>query len=501
MKSKLYFQINETNKMSSKIKENFADKPKKVYIFSSTFKEGGFAILEDEFIDTNAKIYAVIGIDKKNTTKLMLDSILKYTDDVYVYSNNNLIEFDGSICIFEYKDYALMYNLSSNISESGLNTNTSLYFETEYNLLDADDKKEYKNVIKTVISMVEDAANNFTKLTLELIDQLQDNKEIFTTKQYTHNVMSIAELLGKEPAAKKDKEEVNSDIDDVFSNVDIPKIDLDDDLEIDDIDFSQVDSEPVRVEEEKIETSSDDKLDDFSELDIDEERKIDEKVEEILKMNDFFDDETEEEENSLDADFDLEGTLDIADMLFSKADLKLDVEGEEDSSKEEEPEAFVDDELVKVKKVNLNNISNFIFELPAKSKTSKTQDVLKIPNYISKMIPNFLEIADKAKTVERNEGVYKIRNITLELVDVKNGSKYTDREATISFKVGQSFVSIVSDIFKNVDYNEMDIARIIKLDSKVYHVEIIPTDMQEYKLWDKLCTQEFKASSRKYGMM
>ena len=501
MKSKLYFQINETNKMSFKIKENFSNKPKRVYIFSGTFKEGGFTILEDEFIDTSAKIYAVIGIDKKNTTKSMLDSFLRYTDDVYVYSNNNLIEFDSSICIFEYKDYALMYNLSSNISESGLVTNLSLYYETKYDLLDTDDKKDYKNLIKLITSKVEDPANNFTKLTLGLIDQLQNDKEIFTTKQYVHNVMSISELLGKEPTAKKDKEEDKSDNDDVFGTVDIPKIDLDDDLEIDDIDFSQVDSEPMSGEEVQEEKSEKDKLDDFSELETEDDMKISEKIDEILNMNDVFDDEITQEDDLLYADFDSENTLDIADMLFSKADLKLDVDEEENLSKEEEPETFVDDELLKVKKVNLNNISNFIFELPTKSKTSKTQDILKIPNYISKMIPNFFEIADKAKTIEKNDGVYKIRQINLEVVDVKNGNKYTDREASISIKVGQSYVSIISDIFKNIQYNEMDIARIIKLDSKVYHIEIIPTDMQEYKLWDKLCTQEFKSSNRKYGMM
>ena len=81
------------------------------------------------------------------------------------------------------------------------------------------------------------------------------------------------------------------------------------------------------------------------------------------------------------------------------------------------------------------------------------------------------------------------------------GKKYTDRNAKISYKVGQSYVSIISDVFKNVDYVEFDIARIIKLDSKVYHIEIITSDMQEYKLWSKLCNQDFKSSARKYGMM
>lgn len=55
----------------------------------------------------------------------MLDTLLKYTKDVYVYNNNELIEFDSSMCIFEYKDEAVIYNLSSNFSEGGLINNLS----------------------------------------------------------------------------------------------------------------------------------------------------------------------------------------------------------------------------------------------------------------------------------------------------------------------------------------------------------------------------------------
>ena len=54
MNSKINFQ-NSKNNFSSKIEENFANNPKKVYIFSGKFKEGGFDILEDEFIDSSAK--------------------------------------------------------------------------------------------------------------------------------------------------------------------------------------------------------------------------------------------------------------------------------------------------------------------------------------------------------------------------------------------------------------------------------------------------------------
>lgn len=492
MNSKMFFQINNNDTILSKIEEGFNNSPKRVYIISGNFKEGGFNILEDYFIDSDAKKYIVIGIDKKNTTKIMLDSLLKFTKDIYIFSNNDLIEFDSSICIFEYKEKAIVYNLSSNFSESGLLNNTSTYFETTYDLQDAVDKREYKNVIKSITQIVENENGKFKKLTSNMVDILQENKEIFTTKQYVHNVKSISELLGKEPIIKPEKKEMSkNEIEDIYvSNIEIPKIDIDeDDLGLDDIDISEIDDEPIvntkSISEKKIKYEQEENLK--------EEKKIEEDTKEA---DELFDEHLE------DMDYNENDTLDIADMLFSKADLELDVdEAKKENKRDKLEEKPQEAELVKVKKLNLNNISNFIYELPTKTKTSKSQDILKIPNYISRMIPNFFELSDNSKTEEIDGNIYKTRKINLELVDVKSGKKYTDREAKISYKVGQSYVSIISDAFKNVDYIELDIARIIKLDSKVYHIEIIASDMQEYKLWSKLCNQNFKSSSRRYGMM
>lgn len=498
MNSKLFFQTTDNNTVSSKFAECFDNEPKKVYIFSGNFKEGGFDILEDNFIDSKAKKYIVIGIDKKNTTKLMLDSLIKYTKDVYVYNNNDIVEFDSGICIFEFTDKSIMYNLSSNFSESGLLNNTSMYLETIYDLKNADDKKEYKSMIKEIISKVENEESKFLKLTSDRIETLQNNKEIFTTKQYVHNVKSISELLGKEPTIKQEKKEISkNEIEDIYvSNMELPKIEInDDDLGLDDIDISGIDFDFDKKEEEIIKVQNKKEKNDVEGKIHDDLENIEDE-DYIDKENNLYDEELEN------IDFDENSTLDIADMLFTKADLKLDIDSaKKEIKKEENIEQKKDDELVKVKKLNLNNISNFIYELPAKSKTIKNQNVIKIPNYISKMIPNFFELVDNSKIVEEDNNVYKIRDINLEVVDVKTGEKYTDREAKISYKVGQSFVTFNSDIFKNILYNENDIARIIKLDSKVYHIEIIPSNIQEYKLWSKVCNQEFKSSNRRYGMM
>ncbi len=104
--------------------------------------------------------------------------------------------------------------------------------------------------------------------------------------------------------------------------------------------------------------------------------------------------------------FDDSGTLDIGNLLFSKADLNLDVSevnkndkniSEEKNSNKEKNEFDEEEEVVQVKKVNLNNVANFIFEFP--SRAIKAQDVnsIRIPNYIRTMIPDFFELNEKGK--------------------------------------------------------------------------------------------------------
>ena len=156
------------------------------------------------------------------------------------------------------------------------------------------------------------------------------------------------------------------------------------------------------------------------------------------------------------------------------------------------------DELVKVKKLNLNNVSNLIFELS--SKNSKEPEAIRVPNYIKTMIPEFFGL-DEAQNEEINGTLYKVKNIDLEIVDAKNNDKLDDKDAKIIYKPGQSYLTFMSEKLINIDYEENDIIRIIKLSEDVYHVEIIDKDMQEYKVWSKLCNQTFRASTKKFGMM
>lgn len=517
---KLIMQRDNDNTLADALVASFERNPKKVYIFTGALRETGFKRIEEELIDRKLKLFLAIGIDKKNTTRGMLETMLEYTKDVFVYSNNQTREFDANMCIFEYSDNATVYTMSSNLSDSGMVENISLYTEIVYDLKDENEKKEYKNSIKDLVKIVEQ--EKFTRLNKEEIQRLVNEKEIFTTRQYNHTVKSISELLGNHKVEEKSeitKQEIDDDV--FVSDISIPKIDLSDmSIDLDDIDFSGVEETSILPEKKVEEKNTNEKKkkevkEEKYDVDISQvkETKIGKEALEELSQMEEMDTENELYDEELkDLEFDEDKTLDIADLLFSKAKVKLDmynIKEEEEKEKQEEAQKLEEDileedkdeELVQVKKVNLNHITNLIFETVAKA--SKGQDIsnIKVPNHIRLLIPDFFELNENAKSIERDGVVYKERMIKLEIVDAKTGEKFTDRNAKIVFKNGQSYLTFSSEVIKNIKYNEKDIIRIIKLSSDIYHIEIISQEMQEYKLWSKVCNQKLKASDRKFGMM
>ena len=488
MQVKIIMQRENENTIANAISNCLENNAKKAYFFIGNFKETGYKIIEEDLIDIKTKLFFVIGIDKKTTTRSMLDGLLSYTNDVYYFSNNNINEFDSNICIFEYSNEAYMYVCTSNMSESGIQTDLSLYTQIVYDLKNSEDKQLYKSQIKELLKIVE--LDGFNKLDKDEINKLVENKEIFSTRQYNHSVMSISELLGKKPQkeeSKKDPVEVADDI--INKEVEIPKVDLSD-ISID-IDIPEDEIQPQKKQEE---ITIDYKEDEISKKEL--PKVEDKKQEEIMKIE-----EDEEEISDLDG-IDPNESLDINDILFSKADLKLDITKEKAPKKTLKRKKEIlpedQDELVKVKKLNLNNVSNLIFELS--SKNSKEPEAIRVPNYIKTMIPEFFGL-DEAQNEEINGTLYKVKNIDLEIVDAKNNVKLNDKKAKITYKPRQSYLTFKSEKLSNIDYQENDIVRIIKLSEDVYHVEIIDKDMQEYKVWSKLCNQTFRASTKKFGMM
>lgn len=487
MQVNIIMQKENENTLANAISTCLEENAKKAYFFIGNFKETGYKIIEEDLIDIKTKLYFAIGIDKKTTTRSMLEGLIDYTDDVYYYSNNNLNEFVSTICIFEYTDRAHVYVSSSNISESGIQTDLSIYTKITYNLKDASDKQEYKNHVKELQKMVTD--NDFEKLDKNAIEKLVENKEIFSTRQYNHTVMSISELLGKKDKKEEPKKDELSkeEIDDVYKkDIEIPKIDLSD-ISID-IDIPE--EAETKVKEDIAIDYEEDKI--TLPKDIEQYEEVEEKEDVIEENNELYDASMKDDE------LDLSETLDINDMLFSKADIKLDVKSSKPKKKKEKETIDEEENIVKTKKVNLNNVTNLIFEVSAKN--SKEENTVRVPNHVRTMIPEFFGL-DEAESEEINGTIYKVKNISLELVNAKTNEKYTDKEAKITYKPKQSYLTFVSDMLNNISYEENDIVRIIKMSENEYHMEIVDKNIQEYKVWSKLCNQTFRASTKKFGVM
>ena len=465
MKNTLKVQMGGVNTLKEEILSHSNSKLKKIYIIASDIKETGYDIIEECLIDLKARKFIVIGIDKKNTTKKMLEDVLKYTKNVYIWDNNSEVEISSNMLVFEYEDTAYVYTLSSSITDSLLETDLAIYNVITYDLIE--DKKEYEEYINTIVKLAKD---EFTKLTKELIDELIENKKIFSSKQFLHTIPSISELLG---TTEEEKEKPTE-------KVEIPKIKIEKDIKDEfEIDLGDIDIATDEDIEEKPKKESKQKT---IENDIEEEAfGLDEEVHDI----------NEEPFEVSDEAIDLEAFA-LEDSVV-KIDKKTISKKEKKESKEEKIE--------KNKKINLDKVSNIIMELASKPTKGKDIDKIKIPNYIKDMVPNFFEIMEDAK-LENIDGVdYKMIKINLEIIDVNTSQRFVDNDAYISQKQGQTYTEFISEKIIDIKYEEMDIARIIKLAKDSYHIEIIPNGIEEYNLWKKLCTNSFRGSSRQYGLM
>ena len=492
MKIKLNIQKNGENLIKDNLLRESESKPKKVYFYMGDVKESGFDILEECLIDLKARKLIVIGVNKKNTTKKMLDTLISYTKSVYVFNNNGMVEFDSNICIFEYDNKANVYIMNAHVSEGALVDNVATYTTVEYDLENKEDAASYKEYVDTLVSIskLEDAI----KLEKPVIKELFEEGQIFTPKQYTHSVMTIAELLGEKKEENKVENAKDNDVEIAEDEVEvksekIPTVDLSDmdDFAIDidiDIDESIEKEEELLLEME--EPKKEEKTSKKKEI---KTKNVEETIPEYMETED-----TDEE-----FEFDENAVLDIESMLFEKADIELDKKSINKKITKEKEDS--EEGKAVTKKVDLTKVSNLIMQLPKKPTKGKDVNVVKVPNYIKDMIPDFFGNVAKFKTVEKVDGTYKETNVKLEIIDIVTGQKYSDVSAKLSQKTGQTYITFSSEHFKDISYNENDIIRIIKLAEDTYHMEIVSQDVQEYKIWKKLCTKNFKGSSRSYGVM
>lgn len=463
MKVKFNVQKECVNTLKEKFLLHSNSELKKTYMLIGNMKDTGFDILEEFLIDLKARKYFVIGIDKKNTTRRMLEELCRYTKNVYVYNNNGEFELDASVYVFEYAKEGVIYITSGSLSMSSFETDFSCYTEVVFDFSNEQDKLEYKEFVDKIVKVSKE--EEFVQIDKAYVEKLVNEKAIFSTKQYTHNVPSISDLMGN------NMEKVQNVVEDYDQPSGLPKV------ELKTIDFPfEIDlGEKAKISETKENNDDSILFEEFKKKNTPQEY-IDESIKEI----------PEEEEKLEIAD----DVIDMEEMLFERADIELvrDTKKKNDNSDE-----------TKSRKVDLEKVSNLFLELPAKS--LKDSDKLKVPNYVKELIENFFEGLNKEKFVTSSSGsVQRKQSIKVEIIDVNNGVKYKDNASIVESR-GKTYICFNIDKLSDITYDEKDIARVIKLSSDTYHIEIIPKTSEEYLIWKKLCTTSMRGTDRCYGVM
>lgn len=461
MKVKFNVQKDGVNTLKEKLELHSNNDLKKTYMVIGNMKDTGFDILEEFLIDLKARKYFLVGIDKKNTTRRMLEELCKYTKNVYVYNNNYENELDASIYLFEYSKNAYIYITSGSLSLASFSADTSCYTEIVFDLENTQDKTDYKEYVDSIVKLSKDEA--FSAIDKASVAKLVEDKEIFSTKQYTHKIPSISELLEKNSVRPQSDIEYLED-----APKSIPKIDLNA------VDFS-VEIDLGDRAQEVSQITEDICFDDLKEKEVSQEL-----VEKSIQ-------EPEPQEEFVLSD----EVIDMESMLFEKANIKLKMKKDKKSKDEKE---------AKNRKVDLEKVSNLFLELPSKS--SKDRGELKVPNYVKDLIENFFEGLNAEKlSVSESGALQRKQDIEVEIIDVNSDTKYKDSRASITEVQGRTYLSINSEKLQGIYYEEKDIARIIKLSNAVYHIEIIPKTTEEYMVWKKLCTTSMRGTDRCYGVM
>ncbi len=141
-----------------------------------------------------------------------------------------------------------------------------------------------------------------------------------------------------------------------------------------------------------------------------------------------------------------------------------------------------------VKDLNENdfkNMTTLIIEAGKPLAKDKEVKEIRIPRSLAMLMPEYLNVETE-------------KQINLDIVDNKTNREYSE-EAKI-YDNGKG-VSISSPKLSEVNIEENDVIRIIKIDNEKYKIEIIRNSTDEYNVWERYCTNTIKGTKRRFGII
>lgn len=456
-------------------------KTKEISFMFSLVKSNAIDMLKPaltEFIENGGVVNFYVDSDKRFLTNPLIPELLDLGCNLYTYINpEGNAEFQYRGIIVESAKSSDVYLTSGNLSLTGLYNSHNIITHISYDI--SKDKEEYKNFKNSILS--EDLTNKFIKISTEtlpkIIDDIKKSTSIPSISDFTKNDFS--------------KVDTNS----------TKKIDLSEpniSIEIDDnVDFLIPQESPVKPKNEKKQTLAVPSQSE-STISIDTSAPIVEYTSEPIY---YGADEAIDVENLL-FESKMKSVINstakpIKTNAFSSDNLVID---DEIQLKEQADES----NIVTKKIASVSKTSIFMFESPKITHKGACAEEIKIPIYIRDLLPEFWEWPESYE-VTGNQAKIKSRICTFEIIDTMEPENIIeDKAAKLFQRVDESSFSIYSSELKKLDIEENDIIRLIKVSSEndsYYTCEIIRKTAKEYQIWEQFCTQNFKNSSRKYGIM
>lgn len=419
------------------------------------------------FIDNGGNINFYIDSDKRFLANPLVSELITLGCNVYTYINEDKsIEFQYRGVIFESAKTAEIFFTSGNMSQNGL-------FEA-HNIVThiSATKEEYKKLENTIFN--KDLTVNFVTITLEnlptIIGELKKSSSIPTISDFTKNDLKISPEIDLSEA--NIAIEINDDVNFLITD-DTP-------------------TQPKKIIKEQI-------------------TEIDETVNNESKSNLIVEYSSEPIYYGVDDAIDVEHLLFESKtkptISFNSMPIKTNAFSSDQFLTEgnDNDEQKIEEEIHTIAKTkDLSKTSIFMFEAPKITHKGVCAGEIKIPTYIRDLIAEFWGWPE---TYEFVGGQAKIKSkiCTFKIIDTFQPESTLEDEKTKLFqRVDESSFTIYSSVLESLNIEENDIIRLIKVSTEqdyYYTCEIIRKEAQEYPIWEQFCTQNFKSSSRKYGIM
>jgi len=423
------------------------------------------------FLDNGGTINFYIDSDKRFLSNPLVAELISMGCNVYTYIDcNSSSEFQYRGVIFESAKTSETFFTSGNLSLNGMYSSHNIITHISYDI--STEKEEYKNFKNTIFS--DDLTNNFVKITLEtlpaIISELKKTSAIPTISDFTKNDLKIA------PSVDLSEPKIAIEIDD-------------------DVNFLVVEETPA-PQKKSSKTSIEDTETISSQSDSTSNLIVEYSSEPIY----YGADDVIDVENLL---FETKPKHNIS---FGTTPIKTNAFSSDHFVAEEEnnDEVVTIEETKKVSQKSLAKTSIFMFEAPKITHKGVCAGEIKVPTYIRDLIPEFWGWPEDYEVVG-GQAKIKSRICTFNIIDTINPEVTLKDEKTKLFqRIDESSFTIYSSVLEELNIEENDIIRLIKVSTEedcYYTCELIRKDAKEYPIWEQFCTQNFKSSTRKYGIM